>query len=144
MIVLCRLQLLLIVALSAPSAIRAKHDILTILHFRLPLPIIVSKPTEVKSTFLMKTIGKSYPLFDAGIRGTERLSLPDWSSPGVDRSADKTIRNVTGAVGSKTTLLIKKPPSPTAESLECRTGQYSAAGIASTRGRFLAGMISPC
>jgi hypothetical protein len=41
-IVLSRLQLLLIVALSAPSAIRAKYDILTIFHFRLPISIIRS------------------------------------------------------------------------------------------------------
>jgi hypothetical protein len=42
-IVLRRLQLLLIVALSAPSAIRAKYDILTVFHFRLPVSIIGPK-----------------------------------------------------------------------------------------------------
>ena len=35
-IVLSRLQLLLIVALSAPSAVWAKYDILIVFHFRLP------------------------------------------------------------------------------------------------------------
>ena len=59
---LCRLQLLLIVALSAPSAIRAEYDILSVFHFRLPIPIIGFKTMEVKSTFLMRTIGKSYGL----------------------------------------------------------------------------------
>jgi hypothetical protein len=68
-IVLSRLQLLLVVALSAPSAIRAKYDILIIFHFRLPSPMIGSR-----------TIGSEIDISDNGNR--KKLSIArGWSRP---------------------------------------------------------------